>query len=509
MSDVCLLDRNALPACDLPAAHVVCSDRILLDRFVRTRDEAAFAQLVARHGPLVMGICRRALVNTHDSEDAFQATFLVLARKAASVRRTGSLGSWLYKVAYRTSLRARAMICRRREQEFLDDVAADFETFEEVARRDAQNVLDEELSRLPEKYRSPIVMCHLAGMTRDEAARELGWSPGAVKGRLERGRQRLRMRLALRGVTFSVAILAAGQCQQAAAATVSSSLIASTAAAGVRFATGQSLAGTVSSHVITLAEGVVSAMSITTVKCAVVLLLFAALATQGAQHLPQSTAAGQADAARAGITLQTTLDTSVEEPVPVVLAAVFPPLTSLLAAEGGGQGRGRPDQYANFKSADQSQNTILVKCHIEGEGPQEKTYEVARDARVMVDNDQKATLADLHEGNNLQIWFSADKTKIVALLATGKPWGRYRGRDPGNDIKGLDVAKRTVTFSVGGEGRQDVDVTFKVTATAKITSGRESIKLEDLSVGERVIVRLSVDGVNVCELNRTGVGREE
>jgi RNA polymerase sigma factor (sigma-70 family) len=169
----------------------------LVERFVQRQDEEAFAALVRRHGPLVLGVCRRVLHDWDDAQDAFQATFFVLARKAASLAKPEALGNWLYGVAFRTAVKARARAARRREYE-RQAGRATANPSSELARRDLWEALDEELSRLPEKYRAPLVRCYLEGKTNEEAARELGCPPGSMSGRLARGRELLRERLTSR-----------------------------------------------------------------------------------------------------------------------------------------------------------------------------------------------------------------------------------------------------------------------------------------------------------------------
>src|SRR5262249_43302265 len=162
------------------------SDAQLLERFARHGEEAAFETLVRRHGPMVWGVCRRVLTDEHAAEDAFQATFLVLVRKASSIRKREVVGSWLYGVAYRTARKAKlnaAGWCAR-ERRIPEMVAPD--PAEEVAERDLRCVLDEELSRLPAKYRDPLVLCYLEGHTNEEAARKLGCPCGTVFTRLAR-----------------------------------------------------------------------------------------------------------------------------------------------------------------------------------------------------------------------------------------------------------------------------------------------------------------------------------
>jgi RNA polymerase sigma factor (sigma-70 family) len=171
----------------------------LLHRYLDRRDEVAFEAIVSRHGPMVLGVCRRILSDSRDVEDAFQATFLILARKGGTLGEGDPVGHWLYGVAYRVALRARASAARRRSLErsaTLPEVAR----VDDSSRLELGSVIDEELARLPSKYRAPIVLCYLEGLTHDEAGRELGWPVGTVKGRLSRARDLLKGRLSRRGV---------------------------------------------------------------------------------------------------------------------------------------------------------------------------------------------------------------------------------------------------------------------------------------------------------------------
>jgi RNA polymerase sigma factor (sigma-70 family) len=246
-------------------------DQELLERFVRHADEAAFAALVQRHGPMVLRVCHRVLHDAHDAEDAWQATFLVLARKATSVRKQASIGSWLHGVAFHTAANLRRHLTRRqaRERATADrSPAANTET----TWREVQLALDEELQRLPEQLRAPLLLCYLEGKTRDEAARELGWSPGTLRGRLQRGRDRLRHQLNRRGLTLSSALLAALVSQDAMPAALPPSFEACTVKAATRTVTGQAVAGLVSTRVVTLVEGALQAMK-TKQKIAALLLI--------------------------------------------------------------------------------------------------------------------------------------------------------------------------------------------------------------------------------------------
>jgi RNA polymerase sigma factor (sigma-70 family) len=184
------------------------TDSQLLRSFAATRDEAAFAALLRRHGAMVLGVCRRLLRNEADAEDAFQATFLVLARKAGSVRCGPSLAPWLHGVARRVALNVRAEATRRPAEALAEIAGPAADTADELTWREVRGALDEELSRLPERLRAPLVLCYLEGLARDEAAARLGCPLGTLKGRLERGRDLLRRRLTRRGLGLAAALAA-------------------------------------------------------------------------------------------------------------------------------------------------------------------------------------------------------------------------------------------------------------------------------------------------------------
>jgi RNA polymerase sigma factor (sigma-70 family) len=214
------------------------TDGQLLARFVAARDEASFASLVRRHGPMVLGVCRRILHDFHEAEDAFQATFLVLARKAASVVRRESVGCWLYGTAYRTAMEARTMSARRRAREKpMPDLP--HPEILPIEAQDWRPLLDRELSRLPEKYRRAIVVCDLEGRPRREAARLLRIAEGTLSSRLARARTLLAKRLTRCGVTLSATVLAGLLCRGAASARMPAVLVNSTARAAMLLAAGQ------------------------------------------------------------------------------------------------------------------------------------------------------------------------------------------------------------------------------------------------------------------------------
>jgi len=218
------------------------TDGQLLADYISRRDEAALAALVRRHGPMVWGVCRRALRNDHDAEDAFQATFLVLVRKAASLASPERLANWLYSVAHQTALKARATTGKRRLRERQVMEMPEPAASAPDPWHDLLPFLDQELSRLPEKYRVAIVVCELEGKTRKEAARQLGVPEGTLAARLARGRAMLAKRLARHGLVVSGATLAAGLSSHAASANVPVPVVSSTINAASLFAVGQTAA---------------------------------------------------------------------------------------------------------------------------------------------------------------------------------------------------------------------------------------------------------------------------
>jgi RNA polymerase sigma factor (sigma-70 family) len=223
------------------------TDRQLLQSFALDHDDVAFAALVRRHGPVVLGVCERILRHAQDAEDVFQAAFLVLARKASAVPWRESVGNWLYEVAYRLATEAKADRARRQAREKDAAKMAPREYMPDTEWRDLHAVLDEELHRLPAKYRAAILLCYLEGKSREEAARHLGCPLGTLKHRLERGRALLQTRLTRRGVTLATARLIAGLSPEAATAAVPTLLALNTAKAATALVTGSSaVAGAVS-----------------------------------------------------------------------------------------------------------------------------------------------------------------------------------------------------------------------------------------------------------------------
>ncbi|MFL5327423.1 MAG: RNA polymerase sigma factor [Gemmataceae bacterium] len=255
-------------------------DGELLDRYARTGDQPAFELLVRRHGAMVLGVARRVLRDSHSAEDAFQATFLALARKAGSFRRTDSAGGWLYRVAVRAALKARP-----KRVIAAAAPSSSVQPSTEVEWSELRSILDEEVSRLPDRFRSAIVLCYLAGKSTEEAAQSLDCPRGTVLSRLAAARERLRRALTRRGFGVSAALLTTGLASEAGSASVGSSLIALALQV-----IGPTTA--IAPAVVTLTEGVLHAMFMSKVKVAAVMLVAAGMLGLGVGQL-----AGPGDAA--------------------------------------------------------------------------------------------------------------------------------------------------------------------------------------------------------------------
>src|SRR5262245_6297616 len=270
-----LLSRTAAPC----AAGV--SDTRLLERFVRLQDEAAFELLAWRHGSMVLGTCRRVLRDAHEAEDVVQAVFLVLARRATAVGRSGSVGGWLHRVAFRLAVRARTRRDRRSARERpLDEFAATAvvsDPKEQAAWREVGRILDEEVDRLPEGCRVPFVLCCLEGRRNADVARELGCPVGTIESRLSRARRRLEARLFRRGVVPAAGLLATLTARDAGAFVAIGSPLVSSAAhvALTAVARPAAVAHAVTPQVAALADGALRAMWMTKLKAAVAVVIAA------------------------------------------------------------------------------------------------------------------------------------------------------------------------------------------------------------------------------------------
>ncbi|MFN0017104.1 MAG: RNA polymerase sigma factor [Pirellulaceae bacterium] len=234
-------------------------DEELLARFVKTSEEGAFATLVSRYGSLVYGVCKRVLGNAADAEDAFQAAFLVLVKKGASLQQPGRLANWLYGVALRTASNVkskRAQRARVEREANLMPATTDKSDISDMNYEQLWNVLDEEINQLPPKYALPLTLCYLEGKTNAEAATQLGWPEGSMSRRLSRAKDLLKARLSKRGMAMSAILLAAAMFARPASACAPAQLMASTVDAGTLVAEGARLVDVVSNFTANVTEEV-------------------------------------------------------------------------------------------------------------------------------------------------------------------------------------------------------------------------------------------------------------
>ena len=238
------------------------SDGQLLERFISARDETAFEAILRRHGPMVLGVCRRAISDQDDVDDAFQATFLILVRKAGSIRDRDTLATWLYGVARRVAVRASASARRRRARErtMAKDIAIKDPRVARAEHDEIRSLIDAELERLPARFRAPVILCDVQGHTHEQAAAQIGCPVGTVKSRLARGRERLRVRLVRRGLTPTLAAVASFLAAERASA-VPPTLIQLTISAAARLATGSAfVAAALTPEAAALTKGVILSM---------------------------------------------------------------------------------------------------------------------------------------------------------------------------------------------------------------------------------------------------------
>ena len=273
------------------------NDGLLLEDFIKRRDEAAFEALTKLHGPMVLGVCKRVLGDHHDAEEAFQATFLVLSRKANSIMPRNRVGNWLYGVAYRTALKAKALRNLRRTREVQEQNAPEPALIPPATWQEIAPLIDHELNSLPEKYRLPVVLCDLEGRSHKEVAHELGCPEGTLSGRLMRARNLLAKRLSRQGVALSVGAMTVLITQNAASAAVPAAVIAPVIQAAPLFAIQQTATlSAIAPQVAEIANGVVKSMFYSTVKQTTLGLALAASVSIGTIGLLLNSVASEPNA---------------------------------------------------------------------------------------------------------------------------------------------------------------------------------------------------------------------
>jgi RNA polymerase sigma factor (sigma-70 family) len=494
------------------------TDRELLERFTLHRDESAFALLVRRHGGMVLGVCRRVLRDAHAAEDAFQAAFLVLARNAGRPGYRDSLANWLHGVARRTALKARTANARRRARE--SAAAVRDETFAPPCD-DWRPLLDHELSRLPDKYRVPVVLCELEGRTRKDVARLLKLPEGTLSSRLAAARKQLADRLARLGLAVPAAALTA----ELAPAAPPVSLVAATA---------RSAAQAIPSPLAYLTQGAILAMTSTKIRCAAVLTALCLIGTSAVVSTRPAVVADDkkpapegavvhgtvksADAGKKTVTVAVATEPgkkhteertyALADGVKVLLNDALtkdtPPAAGTpsdltegaqvemrLSADGKSaveiHARG-PGVHGGVKSVDASKNTLTVTTKGKT-GAVESTLELAKGAKIILDDGigkkgdpaKEGTLADLTEGASVDVQLSVNRKSALGV--------RVFGPTSHGTLKGFDAGTRMLTVTVK-EDAQVVDKTYTLAKDAKVDG--------DLAPGARVDVRSSVSDKTVA-----------
>jgi RNA polymerase sigma-70 factor (ECF subfamily) len=424
------------------------SDGALLDSFISGREEAAFEVLLRRHAPMVLGVCRRVLGNVHDADDAFQATFLVLVRKAASVRPRDMVGHWLYGVAYRTALKARAMNAKRRAQE---QRAAELPRREPAAHDPPDELLarlDAELSRLPEQYRVPVVLCELEGRSRKEVARLLGLPEGTLSWRLAHAKKLLARRLSRFGAALSAGYLAAVLSRDAASASVPSFLMNSTARAAFQvFAREALTAGTVSARVVALTEGVIKAMLLSKLKLVSAVALAVAVSV-GAVGLTYRPAVAQPAASKDAFRSARATADELEE-LRLEVAALRKGLEvtreRVKVLEGEVQALRAPNSVPGVGARDDSQNTFREDLTLKRNYQNRVDQSVAAPANRAhpPDLNQKPGLANEYDRNKLE------RLENVLVREQGSPLAQAEAalkklRANPNDKQAADTLERAL-----------------------------------------------------------------
>ncbi len=434
------------------------SDGHLLESFITLGDAAALEALVRRHGPMVWGVCRRVL-DHHDAEDAFQATFLVLVRRAGSVWPREMVANWLYGVAHQTALKARATLAKRngRERQVIEmpDPAADTPAI----WPDLRPLLDEELSRLPDNYRAVIVLCDLEGKTRQEAARDLGVPEGTVASRLARARDLLADRLARRGLAASGGVLAVLLSQQAASAAVPAAVMSTTITAVTT--------GAASLAAASLAAGVLKAMFLTKCKSLTATLVALCVLGLGGGYFAHRAMADK----------------------PIKKEGDKPAKPAKPDA-----GKPRAEASGTVTAVDPGKNTVTLT----GKPLGAKTFEVAKDAKVLID-DGTGRKTGVREGRLADVAVGAVAT---LSLKDGRAASVFvEGPQIEGTLTAADAKARTVTLAVMASKKDEpADKVITVAEDAAVSiedgTGEKKVKevpLADLKAGTAVTVKLSGD----------------
>jgi RNA polymerase sigma factor (sigma-70 family) len=497
-----LLIRSLQDLAGTPGAHEL-PDCELVERFAEHGDGEAFAALVRRHGAMVLGVCRRIIGHEQDAEDVFQAVFLVLSRKAGGLHRKEAVGPWLFGVAHRLALRARQKGRQREEREARVPETNQEEPFDELTLREARAVLDEELARLPERERGPLILCYLEGLTRDQAAQRLGCALGTLKGRLERGRATLEKRLTKRGLRFLTVLPVFVLTRDLVSATAS--LQGTTVEAALTFV-GRSAAGkAISPQVAALAEGMLRPTLNSKLTIAAGILLGVIACGLGAGLI-----SAHLDAMRSEPSMTSTPPVARLESATAAGRTANPPATekqppmapppapspAVKQADAEQPAPQAPEKKEEVplpesvrgvaKAVDVEQRTLLVS-----NAGGEDTFTAAAAATIEIDG-KPGTLSRIPAGAD--IWM----TDFVAPKTAGKIQASGRTFF-GNQVKGVDAQKSTITIQ---DGKQEK--TFAVSQAAQIWVDGKGAKLAAVPRGSFVNMNLAVDQQTVLSIGADG-----
>jgi RNA polymerase sigma factor (sigma-70 family) len=478
-------------------------DRELVERFADRGDGEAFAALVRRYGAMVLGVCRRIVRHEQDAEDVFQAVFLVLSRKAGGLRRKEAVGPWLFGVAHRLALRARQKGRHRQERAARAPEVIPNDPPDELTLREARAVLDEELARLPERERAPLILCYLEGLTRDQAAQRLGCALGTLKGRLERGRAVLEKRLSRRGLGLLGVLPTLVLTRESASATTA--LQSTTVEAALSFV-GRSVTGrAIPPQVAALAEGMLKPTLAGKVAIAAGVLLGVIACGFGADLIDSPSDATRSEAGTAPVTAVAHPESravagrvanppATEKQPPSETPATPEPTEKQAGTE-------KPaDQATEKKDAEPLPTTVrgvakavdaehgtLLAAHHDGE----KTFTAANGATIEIDG-KPSELARLPVGANVHLTrFVAPRT-VGRIQASGQSYF-------GNPVKAVDAQKSTITIR-----DRDQEKTFAVARDALIWVDGKGAKLAAVPPGSFVNLGLAADQQTVRSIGADG-----
>lgn len=516
------------------------SDRQLVERSLAAQDEAAFRAIIQRHGAMVYRVCRRVLQHSQDAEDAFQTTFLILARKLRTLRKHASLASWLHGVAYRVALKAKAQAAARRRHEY-QAARPDILPPDEVSWRELCSALDFELNRLPKRWRLPLILCYLEGRTQDESARLLAWSKSTLRRRLQEARDALCRRLKGRGIVGSAALSAVlvSDCLASAAPTLG--LIASTVDVAVEVAAGKKVATAASATVAALTEGVLRTMFLTKLKMVTALLFCISLVTVGvgkvsytavataqvksrpeAQAKKKQTPPEKIPNARLLLDKFRELDAAKERYRQA--EAIFKKAQEKLAEAQQGYEEAQNKYESAKKRGRSKEGKMLTGTLIEAVAEKNRVrleylrelkgddkpftmiysvgyenFSVAKDALILQDN-VKTKLADLKKGGHAT--FKLDGQSVVRIVVDGGSVGgpiRYVS---------ADAARNTIAVVAGK--KDEMRIYHLVKETEVVTSSGKTGRLSDLKEGALLLLtRSAVDSNTVIRIEILSPDKEK